>query len=231
MSRRRAPAARGRSRSGRARADPPEIRSTAPPVSSRLKRLPLREYDLASGRTQARDDEGGDMRRWWATAIGLVAIAAVLAPGAGAAKKTGAIQFYVTGSSVTTPILVTGVVTDHGTATSVTKAGKPDENGNYEKIVLKKGGFWVDATQLNKLLSGVKPTLHTQNCYFSFKGTGPTKLFKGTGAYAGISGNVSVTVNFVAIGPRLPNGKCNTSNNAAPVAEYGNVTGSGTASY
>ena len=49
------------------------------------------------------------MRRWCAAAIGLTALAVVLAPGAGAAKKTGAIQVYVSGSSVTTPILVTGV--------------------------------------------------------------------------------------------------------------------------
>ena len=171
------------------------------------------------------------MRRWWAAAIGLAAVAAVLAPGAGATKKTGALQIYVSGSSVTTPILVTGVVTDHGTATSVTKAGKPDENGNYEKIVLKKGGFWVDATALNKLLNGVKPTIDTKNCFFAFKGTGPTKLFKGSGAYAGISGNVNVTVNFVAIGPTKANGKCNMAQNVPPIAQYGNVTGSGTASY
>ena len=171
------------------------------------------------------------MRRWWAAAIGLAAVAAVLAPGAGATKKTGALQIYVSGSSVTTPILVTGVVTDHGTATSVTKAGKPDENGNYEKIVLKKGGFWVDATALNKLLNGVKPTIDTKNCFFAFKGTGPTKLFKGSGAYAGISGDVNVTVNFVAIGPTKANGKCNMAQNVPPVAQYGNVTGSGTASY
>jgi hypothetical protein len=173
----------------------------------------------------------GNMRRWWAAAIGLAAVAAVLAPGAGAAKKTGAIQIWVSGSAVTTPILVTGVVTDHGTATSVTKTGKPNENGNYEKIVLRKGGFWVDATALNRLLNGVKPTIDTKNCFFAFKGTGPTKLMKGSGAYAGISGNVDVTVQFVFIGPRTASGKCETSNSAKPVATYGNVTGSGTASY
>ena len=174
------------------------------------------------------------MRKWgvrvWAG--GLAGIAAmVLAAGAGAAGKSGPIQIYVTGTTVTSPIIVTGVVTDYGKATSVTKTGKPDENGNYEKIVLRKGGFWVDATALNKKINNDPATIDKKNCFFAFKGSGPTKLINGTGAYAGISGNVTVTVNFVAVGPRLENGKCNLSNNAAPAAQYGVVTGAGTASY
>ena len=171
------------------------------------------------------------MRRWCAAAIGLTAVATMLAPGAGAAQKTGAVQVYAAGSGVTTPILFTGVITDHGTATSVTKTGKVMNNGNYEKIVLTKGGFWVDATQLNKLLNHIKPTFSKTQCWFAFKGSGPTKLMKGTGAYTGVTGTVNVTVNFVSILPRFPSGKCNLSNSAKPVAQYGDVTGSGTASY
>jgi hypothetical protein len=170
--------------------------------------------------------------RVWVSALGLMALAAVLlVPGAGAAQRGGPIQFYVSGTAVTTPILVTGAITDYGKATSVTKAGKPDENGNFEKVVLKKGTFWVDATQLNKILNNVKPTIDKTNCFFAFKGSGPTKLIKGTGAYAGISGTVNVNLNFVAIGPRLPNGSCNMANNVPPVAQYGNVTGAGTANF
>jgi hypothetical protein len=161
--------------------------------------------------------------------VPLVLAAVLLVPAAGAAGHSGAIQIYVSGTTVTTPILITGAITDYGKATSVTKAGKPDENGNYERIVLKKGTFWVDATALNKKLNGVKPTIDMANCYFAFKGSGPTSLIKGTGAYAGISATIDVTLNFVGIGPRLPNGKCNTK--VAPLAQYGDVTGSGTASY
>ena len=164
------------------------------------------------------------------SAVALLAVAVtLLVPGAGAAQEGGPIQLYAQGNTVTTPILVTGAVTDYGTATSVTKTGKPDENGNYEKIVLQKGGFWVDATALNKKINNAPATIDKTHCFFAFKGSGPTKLIKGTGAYAGISGAVTVTVNFVAIGPRLRNGKCNLSNNAAPMAQYGNVTGSGVA--
>jgi hypothetical protein len=174
------------------------------------------------------------MRKWgvraWA-AGGALAAAMVIASGAGAAGTSGPIQFYVSGTTVTTPILVTGVVTDYGKATSVTRSGKPDENGNYERIVLQKGGFWVDATQLNKKLNSGVPTLDRTRCSFTFKGTGPTKLFKGTGAYAGISGNVDVTVTFVGVLPKLKTGKCNLSQKAQPVAQFGVVTGSGTASY
>jgi hypothetical protein len=159
-----------------------------------------------------------------------LAIAAVLAP-AGGAATSGAIQVYSSGAGITNPIVITGAVTDYGKATSVNRTGKPTENGNYEKIVLKKGGFWVDTTQLNKLLNHVRPTFSKTQCFFAFKGSGPTKLIKGTGAYAGINGTVNVTVDFVSIQPRLANGKCNLANSAQPIAQYGNVTGSGTASY
>ena len=50
-------------------------------------------------------------------------------------------------------------------------------------------------------------------------------------AYAGITGNVNVALNFVVIGPRLANGTCNLKESAKPAAQYGNVTGSGTVSY
>jgi len=167
-----------------------------------------------------------------ASAASLLAVAAMLlVPGAGAAGKGGPIQFYVQGSTVTTPILVTGAVTDYGTATSVTKSGKPDENGNYEKIVLKKGGFWIDATALNKKLNSAAPTIDKAHCFFAFKGSGPTTIFKGTGVYAGISGNADVIVSFVVLGPKTAAGKCNMAQNAQPVAQYGNVTGSGTVSF
>ena len=116
-------------------------------------------------------------------------------------------------------------------STNVERKLTTDENGNYERIVLQKGGFWVDATQLNKKLNSGVPTLDRTRCSFTFKGTGPTKLFKGSGAYAGISGTVNVTVTFVGVLPRLKTGKCNLNQSAQPVAQFGVVTGSGTASY
>jgi len=170
------------------------------------------------------------MRKWGALCIAPVVLAAALfASSAGAAG--GRIQVYSSGAGVTTPILITGAITDYGKATSVTATGKVDENGNYEKIVLQKGGFTVDATQLNRVLQHVRPTIDKTHCFFAFKGSGPTTVTKGTGAYAGIRGTVNVSLNFVSIGPRLPNGKCNLSNKAQPAAQYGNLTGSGVVSY
>jgi len=165
-------------------------------------------------------------------AVALIAVAAgLLAPGAGAAGVGGPIQIYAQGTDVTSPILVTGAITDYGKATSVDKSGKPDQNGNYEQVVLTKGGFWIDATELNKQLNSLKPTVDTKNCFFAFKGSGPTTLFKGTGAYAGIGGTVNVELSLVAIGPKTASGKCNMTQNAKPVAQYGNVTGSGAVSF
>ena len=164
-----------------------------------------------------------------AVCAGLAAM--VLAAGAGAAGKSGPIQIYVTGTTVTTPILVTGVVTDYGKATSVTKTGKPDENGNYEKIVLQKGGFWVDATALNKKINNAPGDDRQEELLLRVQGFRPDEAVQRHGCVCGHQRDVTVTVNFVALGPRLKNGKCNLSNNAAPVAQYGVVTGAGTASY
>jgi len=166
--------------------------------------------------------------RAWASLVALLGVAgAPFVSGAGAAGKGGLIHIYSQGTAVTTPIIITGAITDYGKSTSVDKSGKPDENGNFEKIVLRKGSFWVDTTQLNKSFSTTPPTIDRTHCFFAFKGSAPTKVIKGTGAYAGIGGTVTVTVDFVGIGSRLANGKCNMSQNAQPVAQFGNVTGSG----
>ena len=45
----------------------------------------------------------------------------------------------------------------------------------------------------------------------------PDEADQGHRAYAGISGKVNVDLDFVAIGPRLANGKCNMTQSVAPV--------------
>jgi hypothetical protein len=167
------------------------------------------------------------------SAVSLAAGAMLLAPVGSAAGEGGPIKIYSpqTSNGAVEPILITGAITDYGKAISVTKAGKPDPNGAYEKLVLKKGTFWVDGRALNTALNKVRPTVDRTHCYFEFSGSGPTTLFKGSGAYAGISGTAQIKIDFVVIGPRLASGKCNTSNNAKPLAQYGTVTGSGTAKF
>lgn len=168
------------------------------------------------------------MRNWQIRlALGGAAVVAVLlAPGAGAAGKGGAIQIYMPGTTSTRPILVTGAITDYGKATSVTEAGKP--TGSYIRIVLKRGTFLLDGTALAKKTDGSKPT-GTGPCYDEFKFTGPMNVMKGTGAYAGIRGIINMTFNAVVIAPILPNGKCKQSLTFA--AQYEDTTGSGTVRY
>ena len=72
-------------------------------------------------------------------------------------------------------------------------------------------------------------------CSVVFGGAGPITLFDGTGAYAGITGTLHMTERFAGIGARYTSGakkgQCNMSNNAAPVAFYGSITGTGKVSF
>src|ERR1700761_4099505 len=83
-----------------------------------------------------------------AAAIALATGAGALIPGTAAiaAPSGGQIQIWVSGATqLTVPIVVTGAIADYGKATSEDKNGKPDINGNYEKVILKKGTFMLDA--------------------------------------------------------------------------------------
>ena len=124
-----------------------------------------------------------------------------------------------------------GAIADSGVGTSVDKNGKVDPNGSYERIVLKKGSFEADATVLDQNASSGPPTLDdVSTCSFAFSTSGPITLSNGKGAYAGISGTLNVTEQFVGIGPRYKTGKnkgaCNQSDNS-PLAGAGAVSGTG----
>ena len=139
----------------------------------------------------------------------------------------GTIHFFVNGnvkSETVQPIVITGAIGDYGTATSVTKTGKVNPNGNYEKIVLKKGSFKVNGVALDKKLNTVAPSLNASTCSLLFAGTGPATIFDGTGLYAGISGSSKITVTFAGIAPRLKSGKCDLKKQ---LAGYSTVTGVG----
>ncbi|MFZ0041602.1 MAG: hypothetical protein WAK93_09865 [Solirubrobacteraceae bacterium] len=151
---------------------------------------------------------------------------------AGAAQSGGKIRVFVTSTSATKgKILVTGAIGDYGTTLSVNKNGKPNPNGDYQKVTLKKGGFWVNGTALQKKLDSMQPKANPSNCSLAFTGTAPTSLFKGTGAYAGIGGKINITVTFAGIAPRITSGakagQCNFANNVNPIAQYQSITGTG----
>jgi hypothetical protein len=158
---------------------------------------------------------------------------------AGASTPSGGkISIWATANltGATSKVVVVGAIADYGVGTSVDKNGKVDSNGNYERIVLKKGSFVADATALNQGNNSAPPTINNPStCSFAFSGSGPVTLSNGKGAYAGITGTLTVTQQFVGIGPRYTSGKkkgqCNQSNNAQPIAGAGSVSGTGTVAF
>jgi len=158
------------------------------------------------------------------------------AQAASAAPSNGQISVYATPSNgAKSKIVITGVIGDYGTALSVDKNGKTDQNGNFVVITLKKGTFKVDSTALNQVTNNLQPAVNAATCSATGTGSGPVTLMDGTGLYAGISGTLNMTTTFAFIGPPFKSGskkgQCNLSNNAQPLAQYGSITGSGTVTF
>jgi hypothetical protein len=158
---------------------------------------------------------------------------AVSADAAGSMPASGTIGVYATpGSGTVARIVLTGAIGDYGTATQITKSGRPNQNGGYVRVVLKHGGFEVNSVALNKKANSARPlTNNTTTCSFSVTASGPTTLFNGTGMYAGISGTVRVTETFAGVGRRYASGpkkgQCNRSDAAQPLAFWSGITGLG----
>jgi hypothetical protein len=159
------------------------------------------------------------------------------AASAGAAPAGGQIHVWVTpGNGAVSRIVITGAIGDYGTATTITKSGKVDSNGDYVRIRLKQGGFEVNSVELNKKTDNAPPTMvNKTTCSVEFGGTGPVTLFDGTGEYAGISGTLQITETFAGVGPRFTSGgkkgQCDMSNNSEPLAFWGSITGGGKVSF
>lgn len=173
-----------------------------------------------------------------ATGTLLLGSAAAVAATSASAAHTERIEVWVSppkGNSAVQRIMLTGAIADYGKATSTTKAGKPDPNGNYVHIVLRKGTFRINAVTLNNKLGSMRPNVDKATCSIWLTGSGPVTLFDGTGRYAGISGRIKITVSFAAIFPRFTSGpkkgQCNHSNKVQPTASFaGQLTGVGNVS-
>jgi hypothetical protein len=162
-----------------------------------------------------------------------VALMGVGATALAASPASGPIQVFVTNTSPTkAKIVITGAIGDYGTTLTVDKNGKADANGAYQKVTLKKGGFWLNATALNKKLDSASPVVNKTTCSLLFTGSAPTTPYDGTGAYAGIGGTVKVTIIFAGIAPRFSSGahkgQCNFGQNVNPLGQYQSITGTGT---
>ena len=132
-------------------------------------------------------------------------------------------------------ILITGAIGDYGQTISVDKRGKVNQNGDFQKVNLKKGTFEVDATALNKKLGTAGPKVNPATCSLVFSGSANTTAFNGTGLYKGIKGKIKITATFAGIAPRFTSGankgKCNFGQNVPPLSQFQTITGAGSVSF
>lgn len=164
-------------------------------------------------------------------ALGTTGAATAAVSTAVASQRHGAVHVWVTpGRGAVDQIMLTGVIGDHGTATSMNKNGTVNKNGKYVKVVLSRGGFEVNAVALNHQLAKLAPKMDSATCSVWASGSGNVTLGDGTGAYAGISGTVKMSTNFAAVFPRFTSGakkgRCDLK--GAPTASFqGALIGSG----
>jgi len=167
-----------------------------------------------------------------ATLAGLLGIASAASPPTG-----GPIQFYAPATDTPAGTIVfAGAVGDFGKTLSMDKSGKPNTNGNFVKFTLRHGGFVADVTALNQKAAKASPAIVDKaTCSFAFGASGPVTLGSGTGLYKGISGRVSVEINFLGDGPLYASGKkkgqCDMRNSTKLLAQHGWITGHGTVSF
>jgi hypothetical protein len=170
-------------------------------------------------------------------ALAVLAVAGVGVGAAAAATPTGGpiALFATVGNGPSEKILIAGAIGDWGHVQTVDKNGKPDENGNLEKVTLKKGTFLIDSTGLNKGMANPKPAVASDvTCSVAMSATGPVKLLDGTGLYKGISGTAKLTVTFTGVGGRYQSGaqkgQC-VRGDTDPLFALGSVIGRGTVTF
>ena len=120
--------------------------------------------------------------------LAVLGTAGVGAGAATAASAGGPVALLATvGNGPSGKIVVAGAIGDWGTALTIDKNGKPDQNGNYVKVTLRKGTFEIDSTALNKKTANPRPQVASDTtCSVSASGSAPVTLFNGTGLYKGI---------------------------------------------
>jgi hypothetical protein len=140
-----------------------------------------------------------------------------------ARPAAGTIHVYIantsTSASAPNKILITGAFSDHG-------IGK---KGTFH---LTRGTITANPSKLKAETNSPKfGTFYSASCSFTGVATGIVPIVSGTGAYAGITGSLTVTETVAEQGSLLKNGKCNTSNNAPAVAQDLFIAASGKVSF
>jgi hypothetical protein len=161
----------------------------------------------------------------------LFATEAALGARAGAMPKGGAIRVYVVPGKTqgNGTVLVVGAIGDYGKSSGKTANG-------IGTVKLQKGTFEVNLNAISKAMNNAHPTVfNTTSCTYVFGASAPAAITDGTGAYKGISGTITITETFAGYGPFYTSGahkgKCNTSSNATPTAQWGSVSGVGTVKF
>lgn len=156
-------------------------------------------------------------------AVTVAAVAAVALTGIASAagpSHSGTISYIAVATNNGKPVdIVTGAISDHGTDRS---AGK-----TTQEIVLSKGTFEVDAAKFNKTFK-FKTDLKGCTAVGTASAT-DLPISHGTGAYAAITGSISVKATVVETGV-VKNGKCQNLN-TKPSAEVSSFSGTGHVSY
>jgi hypothetical protein len=167
-----------------------------------------------------------------ASSLGIGVSAAV----ASSASSGGAIQVWaVPGQGAASSIVITGAIGDYGTATSTTKSGFINNNGNFVNIILQKGTLKIDSSALNAKTNNAQPNFNAKTCAFWFTASNPVTIIGGSGAYKGAHGTVRITISFAGVGQLVDTGKkkgqCDQSQSTPPVAQFATITGTGTVGY
>jgi hypothetical protein len=170
--------------------------------------------------------------------VAALAVGVLVGPAAAAAPAGGPIELWASaGNNGSQHIVFVGAIGDYGTAVNVNKNGKPNPNGNYVKVRVKKGTFMIDTTAVNKAISSQQE--HPQvgshaTCSAAFTVSAPVTFGNGTGLYKGISGTANVTLTFGGVGSRYTSGskkgQCKQGGQS-PRSSFGFVTGQGTVSF
>jgi hypothetical protein len=146
------------------------------------------------------------------------------ATGQQSGAKSGTEHFWVSGFSPKTlsrptVIVATGLFTESGKL-----VGKgPIDKGAIFDIDFSNGT--IVANKWHKAHFGYQ--VNASTCLVTLTASGSVIFERGTGAYTGISGTLSIGGDAYAVLPRLKSGKCNETPSAVPLGIVGMLSGSG----
>jgi len=157
-----------------------------------------------------------------ALAVTVGGLALTASSAVGQEQSGGQVQLWATptlrGSGGGT-ILFTGAIGDYG----VTKR----LSGTQSEAILRKGTIKVDLAQIRAASNAAKPTVNPANCSVTLTFSGPVQILSGTGAYAGITGSLTLNESVAGVLPKTKSGSCN-GNVVVPLGAFASITGSGT---